>query len=298
MINSFWKVFFAAVIDSKIGRAFLNERLFKTSFCVMKQHKMKFEFARIQMLVDPFEGQCGIDSRQYVANIFQWILVLKKQKYYFACWNTVMIYPKHNRLVKLFFDFYTKWILKSDFDDFKIYGEVPDLDSKPLLVISNHFSWWDGFFIYRLNNLVFKKLFHVMMLEEELQKRLFLTGLGVFGVKKGSRDAVRSLQFSKELLQQRENMVLIFPQGKIESHHKHHFRFEKGIQKLVDSGADFNIVFVVSLIDGFYERKLVANLYMKYTSLNSSEKLDLEKSFNAFFAESLAAQNRLFLKEV
>ncbi len=209
-----------------------------------------------------------------------------------------MIYPKHNRLVKLFFDFYTKWILKSDFDDFKIHGEVPDLDSKPLLVISNHYSWWDGFFIYQLNNLVFKKLFHVMMLEEELQKRLFLRGLGVFGVKKGSKDAVRSLQFSKELLTQRENMVLIFPQGKIESHHKHQFRFEKGIQKLVDSGADFNIVFVASLIDGFYERKLAVHLYMNYNSCYSDEKIDLEKSFNAFFAESLATQNSLFLKKV
>lgn len=137
-----------------------------------------------------------------------------------------------------------------------------------------------------------------MMLEEELQKRLFLRGLGVFGVKKGSRDAIRSLQFSKELLKQHENMVLIFPQGKIESHHKHLFRFEKGIQKLVDSEADFNIVFVASLIDGFYEKKLAASLYMKNVSIKSDEKLDLEKSFNAFFAESLAAQNQLFLKEV
>ncbi|MBC7391202.1 MAG: lysophospholipid acyltransferase family protein [Opitutaceae bacterium] len=200
-----------------------------------------------------------------------------------------MIYPKHSKLYKLFFDFYTSIIIKSDFKSFHIETEYEEnYSEKPLLVIANHFSWWDGFLHYHLNNVHFKKKYHVMMLEEQLQKRMFLTRLGIFSVKKGSRDALKSLEFANQLLKQCENMLLIFPQGKIESQHKHVFQFEGGIEKLVANNPTIKVVFAVSLIDYFSERKPEARFYLKTISLRSGKTI--QEEFNNFYKESLEKQ--------
>ncbi len=200
-----------------------------------------------------------------------------------------MIYPEHSKLYKLFFDLYTSLIIKSDFKNLKL--EVQDIghyDQLPLLVIANHYSWWDGFFHYHLNNVLFKKKYHVMMLEEQLKKRMFLTKLGIFGVKKGTRDALRSLEFANQLLKVKDNMLLIFPQGKIESQHTHEFVFESGAEKLISNNPDIKVVFVASLIDYFSERKPVATFYIK--TFYPIEGKSIEGCYNCFYTECFQKQ--------
>ena len=203
-----------------------------------------------------------------------------------------MIYPKHSKLYNLFFNFYFSQIIKSDFKSFLIEEEnAEEYSDKPLLVIANHFSWWDGFLHYHLNNVHFKKKYHVMMLEVQLQKRMFLTKLGVFGVKKGTRDALQSLEFANQLLKQCENMLLIFPQGKIESQHKHEFNFEGGVEKLVANNLNIKVVFAVSLIDYFSERKPEARFYLK--TINLPPEKTIKEEFNSFYNDCLQKQYQL-----
>ncbi len=68
------------------------------------------------------------------------------------------------------------------------------------------------------------------MLEEQLRKHMYLNKAGGFSVRKGSRSIVESLGYTAELLNDKNNLVLMFPQGRIESMHKQDFVFEKGIE--------------------------------------------------------------------
>lgn len=54
------------------------------------------------------------------------------------------------------------------------------------------------------------------MLEEQLSRFWFFRFLGAFSVRKNSRDIMESLHYATELLQDPENLVLIFPQGAIQ----------------------------------------------------------------------------------
>src|SRR4029078_9939760 len=96
-----------------------------------------------------------------------------------------------------------------------------------ILILSNHFSWWDAFFMVYLNIRLFKKRYHVMMLEEQLKKFRFFSHGGVYSVKKKSRDMIESLDFTCHLLENKKNLVQLFPQGDIQSQHVKYITFQK-----------------------------------------------------------------------
>ena len=63
-----------------------------------------------------------------------------------------MINADHNKWAEFVFDIYLKRLLKKSFYDFRIINKLPEFNkSKSIVVTPNHFSWWDGFFIYWTN---------------------------------------------------------------------------------------------------------------------------------------------------
>ena len=90
-----------------------------------------------------------------------------------------MIKADHNKLAHLVFSLYLKRLLKSSFKEFILINKLPMIDnSKGLIITPNHFSWWDGFFIYWLNKKLFKKNLFILMLEEQLKRYWFFRYLG------------------------------------------------------------------------------------------------------------------------
>ncbi len=77
------------------------------------------------------------------------------------------------------------------------------------------------FIAQRVNNLVFKRKMHVMMLEEELHKRSFLRKLGAFSIRKNSLSALHSLKYATKILSKPKNLLLLFPQGSFQSAHRY-----------------------------------------------------------------------------
>ena len=60
---------------------------------------------------------------------------------------------------------------------------LPEFDkSKSLIVTPNHFSWWDGFFIYWTNKKLFNRKLYVLMLEEQLKRYWFFKKLGCYSI--------------------------------------------------------------------------------------------------------------------
>ena len=204
-----------------------------------------------------------------------------------------MIKANHSYLGVLFFKYYSKIKLKNHFQDIRFVGDIEDL-GKPILVISNHFSWWDGFIQLQLNNLLFKRKFHVMMLEEQLEKFKILNKCGAYSVQKNSRDILNSLNYSVDLLNDNNNLLLIFPQGEIQSLYTDNFIFGTGLNYLLKNRkTDFQLIFNINLVDYFSESKPTLTIYFKEFIYSSNTNLqEIESDFNIFSVDCKSKQRK------
>ncbi|WP_297097275.1 1-acyl-sn-glycerol-3-phosphate acyltransferase [uncultured Draconibacterium sp.] len=201
----------------------------------------------------------------------------------------MIIKAKHNFVLDPFFRYYVLWKMKRHFQSFTINGVVQD-KSLPILLICNHVSWWDGIWTLYVNQQLFKRKYHFMMLEEELRKNWFFQYTGGFSIKKQSKSVFETFNYTAELLSDERNMVLLFPQGNIKSIYQNKFVFEKGIEKILQrTKNDIQIIFQANLIDYFADAKPNAffNLHNYSGAWNSTE---IENAYNTFYKQCLEAQ--------
>jgi len=205
-----------------------------------------------------------------------------------------MIKPKANKIIYAFFSWYIERIIKKDFSGFE-YNKINFDAQKAILLLSNHFSWWDGFLIFHLNKIYFKKKFHVMVLEDTVKKVGFLKYMGAFSIQKNAKSLIESLEYAGQLLNDPENLVLIFPQGQLHSLHSKTVSFEKGISRIVNaSQKTFEYVFAVILTDYFGKRK--PNLKIALKSWESPEFASLQvikSAYNKHYEASLNQQSEI-----
>ncbi len=130
------------------------------------------------------------------------------------------------------------------------------------------------------------------MLEEQLKKNWFFQYTGGFSIRKSDRTAVESLNYAAELLENKNNLVLMFPQGKLQSMHRRTFTFEKGIERILKrTNNEVELVFEVNLVDYFSQAKpsvyLNATVYSGEYSLNA-----IQEAYNAFYRECIQQQEK------
>jgi 1-acyl-sn-glycerol-3-phosphate acyltransferase len=194
-----------------------------------------------------------------------------------------MIKSSHSLWGRLFFNNYARIKLNKQFQNIHFVGSIED-NGLPTLIISNHFSWWDGFIQIMLNKKILQRQFHVMMLEEQLRKFMLLTKYGAFSVQKNSRSIIESLNYSIDLLNDSKNLLLLFPQGEIQSLYTDEFKFETGLQYILSNKkTDIQLIFNINLIDYFSDKRPSLTIYFKKYELTKSDKLqDIEADFNHF----------------
>ena len=73
-----------------------------------------------------------------------------------------MIEANHRWFYVWFIRVYTAVNLRLNFRKIIIEGDTVVPEDKPLLLVGNHFSWWDGFFAYYLNYTLWRRKFHVI----------------------------------------------------------------------------------------------------------------------------------------
>lgn len=203
-----------------------------------------------------------------------------------------MIKAKHSRFHILFFGFFIRLLMRIQFRKISIHGSV-NARGKSLLVIGNHFSWWDGFFALVVRKKVFDRQLHVMILEEELARRPFLARMGAFSIKKNSRSAIESINYAAGLLDNPANMVLLFPQGKFQSHHQYPLTFEKGWLRIVQKATGpFQVVFMAYLTDYFAHPRPELSIYLAHFEPPPNfDNFDFEEAYNAFLQHCIQQQN-------
>jgi 1-acyl-sn-glycerol-3-phosphate acyltransferase len=202
-----------------------------------------------------------------------------------------MIEARQNKRYLAFFSWYSRQLMRWHFKSIRMEGDSGNTDA-PILAISNHFSWWDGFLVQYLNQQKFGKDFYFMMLEEQLKKRMFLNKCGGFSVSRQPRELRRSILHAAALLENRQNLVLIFPQGRIETKYRFPFRFERGIEEIIKQTArPVQIMFIANLVDYFSGNRPSLFIYYRRADLGEKPGREtIEQAYNAFFSDCIAKQ--------
>ncbi|MEZ4414491.1 MAG: lysophospholipid acyltransferase family protein [Gemmatimonadota bacterium] len=115
----------------------------------------------------------------------------------------------------------------------RILGAPTALDAtRPLLIVANHASWWDGFLVQRLaRRLRPVAQLHTIMLERELRRAPFLRHTGALGLVPGSLASTRSLLKRLHALRRAspELVVQVYPQGRIVPSRRRPLGFQRGV---------------------------------------------------------------------
>ncbi len=203
-----------------------------------------------------------------------------------------MIKAKHDSVIYPFFQWYIRRIIGWNFHQVELCGSFQPMD-KGLLLIANHVSWWDGFWALFLNGTIFHRRFHVMMLEAQLRKYWYLRYCGGFSVQKNSRSILESIDYAAHLVQDPENLVLIFPQGEIGSQQQLDIHFERGAERILEkSGPNgVQVVFMVSLTDYFSHKKPVLTIYLQ-EYIGQHRTSELNAAFRTFYQQCKDVQSK------
>lgn len=188
--------------------------------------------------------------------------------------------------------FYSSWfrvLQKLFFRNIQVITDDAFPEGNSVLLLQNHFSYYDGYWSMILCQKVFHRQFHVMMLEEELKKRMFLTRCGVFSVRRNSRDLIESLHYARELLQNPENVVTIYPSGEIISQHRQQFSFQHGFARLAEND-NIHIAFAVVLTDYFSKARPEIRIYVENFRGEKTAKA-IENAYHTFYQSCILKQN-------
>jgi 1-acyl-sn-glycerol-3-phosphate acyltransferase len=204
----------------------------------------------------------------------------------------MILKAKHHFFLYPFFKKYAFWKVKKNFQEVKINADVYD-KGLPVLAISNHVSWWDGFWVEFVNLKIFKKKFFFMMLEKQLRKYWFFNYVGGYSVTTNSRSILESLDYSRYLLGDNKNFVLLFPQGKIHSIYEQSVVFQKGIERITEGLEDkIQIIFVVNLIDYFSKPKPTLFVFMENFESDSFSFDNIQNGYTDFFNRCIEYQKQ------
>lgn len=203
-----------------------------------------------------------------------------------------MIRARHGKFFVIFFDLYTNWMLKKHFHRITIKDIITHADN-PVLMIGNHFSWWDGFIAHYINLKVFRKKIHIMMLEDELRSRMFLSKAGAYSIRKNNRSSIESLEYTADLLDNAGHLVVLYPQGAFQSVHSRKISFQPGIMHIIKSlKRPVQIVFYAALTDYFSSRKPCLTIYLRTVEPKEFQDMqDLESAYIEFYSISANQQN-------
>lgn len=202
----------------------------------------------------------------------------------------MIIKAKHHFFIYPFFQHYTLRQLRKKFHSVKIIGEF-DEKKQPVLIIANHMSWWDGFFLMYLNLKRLHRKFHFMMLEEQLRKHWYFNYAGGYSVRKNSKIIFKTLKYTAELLEDKNNMIFIFPQGEIRSMHEQTLTFESGVERIIQyCNNDVHILFVANLIEYFSNPKPTLFIHIQtYDGTDYTTKY-LQNAYNNFYKKAIDYQ--------
>ena len=196
-----------------------------------------------------------------------------------------MIKANKKKWADFIFNIYINRQFKSHFHSFNLIGDAPKInDNNSILLLSNHSSWWDGFFTYFINKQYFKKDFYIMMLEHKLKELTFFNKLGAFSINQNNpKEIINSLNYSAELLFNKNNLVNIYPEGEMTYSFKNNYKSKNGILKVIDKVKDTNIILLAMKIVTLHEE--YPQVFFNLKLINKNELINIDLIFSNLLKE-------------
>ncbi|MEE1885317.1 1-acyl-sn-glycerol-3-phosphate acyltransferase [Pedobacter flavus] len=204
-------------------------------------------------------------------------------------------------IIKLIYSV-VSWYLNRRFNKLTIHPIKLNTNHSYLLMC-NHFSFLDGMLAFHLcrksglMNADFKGLYF-MILKKQMQMKPWLKYLGGFSVDPGKGTIGRSLNYASEILSTPGNVLLMFPQGNLESIHVRNIEIKEGINTIVPNiNGNCQIIWCSTIIE-FFE-SLQPSAHFNLLDCGTNKEFDFEKisqNINSFHKEALK-KNIRFTKE-
>jgi 1-acyl-sn-glycerol-3-phosphate acyltransferase len=192
-----------------------------------------------------------------------------------------MIKADHKYWARLLYNFYVPRLLKSNFQNFYIVNEFPEvLKAEGLIITPNHFSWWDGFFIdYLLHQFSDRKI-HLLMLEEQLKRYWFFQKVGAFSINPSNPVSMKeTFNYIVEVIGDSKNVLFFYPQGEIEDYVKRPLKVKEGLKSILNmSNHNVKILPIAFKIKHGNTKK--PDVLVRFGNLLSSS--DVKNNFNLF----------------
>jgi 1-acyl-sn-glycerol-3-phosphate acyltransferase len=186
-----------------------------------------------------------------------------------------MILDKRSVWVQFIFKHYVYLRMRREFKLLQ-YNRVDIKPGHSVLLLCNHFSWWDGFWAGWLTTKAIHRNFHIMMQHDHLEQREWLRYMGGFSIKKKAKDVVESLNYAAELLNNPDNMVTVFPQGELVSNHATDIHIERGIGQIVKRiKGDCQIIYYSAFVEYFESFK--PSVYFHLLDCGTNSDFDFER---------------------
>ncbi|RZK24977.1 MAG: glycerol acyltransferase [Flavobacterium sp.] len=202
-----------------------------------------------------------------------------------------MLRSRKSTFIFKLYSWYLSNIINKDFAGYTF--NIPEVkNSEAILLLANHFSWWDGLLMFHINKRVFKKQFHVLVSEADYNKHSFLKYMGAFAPEGKAKSTLDTLLYAGQLLDDPANLVLIFPQGKIYSSHVSSVSFEKGIMQVFNaSKKKFQVVFSVTLMDHSKRKPVLRTDLLRWDAEEYISLQLLKSEYNKHYQKTLRNQN-------
>jgi len=194
------------------------------------------------------------------------------------------------------------WFIKRKFNKV-IFNKIEIKPNHSYVLMCNHFSFWDGFFacflafnaIDKVNKL---KSMKIMVLEKQMEMNKWLKYVGCFSIAPGSIKARESLDYAVDILNEPGNLLIIFPQGNLETMFIRYIKFKEGIASIIPKvKINCQLIWSSNLVE--YFESLKPNLYMNLFDCGTNgdfEFNNLVEKVNQYHTESIK-QNIRFTKE-
>lgn len=195
-----------------------------------------------------------------------------------------MIKARHSRIARILFNPYLSVLLKRNFGHFYLLNDPPfdQMKGKSLIVTPNHFSWWDGFFIDYMNRKLLRRNFHILMLEEQLNKYRFFNYLGAFSINPGfAKSTILTARYTASVINDADNMVAFYPQGRIEDYAKRPVELKPGLKLFLKNAADNTAVLIVTFSIRYNESR---KPYVTGRFGNIFDAKELRDDFGQFYS--------------
>jgi 1-acyl-sn-glycerol-3-phosphate acyltransferase len=203
-----------------------------------------------------------------------------------------MIAARRKKFLADMFAKYMYYRMRKTFNRLQVVTEVQPKAEHSVLLLCNHFGWWDGLWANYLAYWHLLRKSYIMMQEDHLLPRLWATHCGAFSINRGSREIIGSLQYAADILNDPKNLVIIFPQGELISNHITEIKVEKGMERLIKNiKGPCHIIYNCALVE--YFESLKPSVYFHLLDCGVAGETPFEElvaKINTFHQQALKAQ--------